>query len=65
MMPVGLSCLRNMMVRNFQLHSFHAQHEWSSTEQDTYSIYYAVTKWNYYLQGSDIVVHNDHKALQK
>ena len=34
-------------------------------EQEAYFIYYAVTKWNYYLQGSDIVVHNDHKPLQK
>ena len=34
-------------------------------EQEAYGIYYAVTKWNYYLQGSDIVVHNDHKPLQK
>ena len=39
--------------------------KWSTTEQEAYGIYYAVTKWNYYLQGSDIVVCNDHKPLQK
>ena len=27
--------------------------------------YYAITKWNYYLQGSDIIVQNDHKPLNK
>ena len=40
------------------------QHKWSTTEQKAYGIYYAVTKWNYYLQGSDIVVCNDHKPVQ-
>ena len=28
-------------------------------------IYYAITKWNYYLQGADIIVQNDHKPLNK
>ena len=37
----------------------------STTEQEIYGIYYAVRKWNYYLQGSDIVVCNDHKPLHK
>ena len=32
---------------------------------EAYDIYYAVTKWNDYLQGSDIIVCNDHKPLQK
>ena len=41
------------------------QWKWSTTEQEAYGIYYAVAKWNYYLQGSDIVAHNDHKPLQK
>ena len=27
--------------------------------------YYTVTKWNYYLQGADIIVRNDHKPLTK
>ena len=26
-------------------------------------MYYAITKWNYYLQGADIIVRNDHKPL--
>ena len=34
-------------------------------EQEAYGVYYAVTKWNYYLQGSGIIVYNDHKPLQK
>ena len=34
-------------------------------EQEAYGIYYAVTKWNYYLQGSDNAVCYDHKPLQK
>ena len=41
------------------------QWKWSTTEQEAYCIYYAVTKRNYYLQGSDIVVCNDHKPLQR
>ena len=41
------------------------QQEWNTTEQEAYGIYYAVTMWNYYKQGSDIVVHNDHKPFQK
>ena len=30
-----------------------------------YRVYYAVTKWNYYLQGAEIIVHNDHKPLAR
>ena len=41
------------------------QQKWSTMEHDVYDIYCVVTKWNYYLQGSDIVAHNDHKPLQK
>ena len=37
--------------------------KWSTTEQEAYGIYYAITKWNYYLQGADITVKNDHKPL--
>ena len=33
------------------------------TEQEAYRVYYAITKWNYYLQGVDIIVRNDHKPL--
>ena len=39
--------------------------KWNTTKWEAYGIYYAVTKWNYHLQGSDIVVHNNHKPLQK
>ena len=28
------------------------QCKWSTTEQGAYDVYYAVTKWNYYLQGA-------------
>ena len=35
------------------------------TKQEAYGVYYAVTKWNYYLQGADIIVRNDHKPLTK
>ena len=41
------------------------QWKWNTTEQETYGIYYAVTKWNYYQEGSDVFVCIDHKPLQK
>ena len=41
------------------------QRKWSNTEQEVYGVYYAITKWNYYLQGADIIVQNDHKPLNK
>ena len=41
------------------------QRKWSTTEQEAYGVYYAITKWNYYLQGADIIVRNDHKLLTK
>ena len=34
-------------------------------EQEAYGVYYANTKLNYYLQGADIIVQNDHKLLNK
>ena len=37
----------------------------STTEQEAYRVYYAVTKWNYYLQGAEIIIHNDHKPLAR
>ena len=30
-----------------------------------YSVYYTVTKWNYYLQGAEVIVCNDHKPLAR
>ena len=47
-------------------HTFtETQRKWSNPEQEAYGVYYAITKWNYYLQGSDIIVCNDHKPLGK
>ena len=41
------------------------QRRWSTPEQEAYSIYFAIKKWNYYLQGADIIVRNDHKPLAR
>ena len=50
----------------FLSHTYlHTQRKWHTTEQEAYRVYYAVTKWNYYLQGADIIVRNDHKPLTK
>ena len=49
----------------FLSHTFlETQRKWSMTEQETYGVYYAITKWNYF-QGVDIIVRNDHKPLTK
>ena len=32
-------------------------------EQEACGVYYAITKWNYYLWGADIIVWNDHRPL--
>ena len=46
------------------LHTFtETEQKWTTTEQEAYGIYYAITKWNYYLQGADIIVRNNHKPL--
>ena len=44
----------------FLSHTFRHPTEMSTMEQEVYGMYYVVTKWNYYLQGSDIVVPSDH-----
>ena len=50
----------------FLPHTFlDTQRKWSTMEQEAYRVYYAVTKWNYYLQGADIIIRNDHKPLTK
>ena len=50
----------------FLSHTFtDTQWKWSTTEQEAYGVYYAVTKCNNFLQGSDFAVQNDHKPLQK
>ena len=41
----------------FLSHTFmETQRKWSTTEQVAYGICYPVTKWNYYLQGANIIV---------
>ena len=41
----------------FLSHTFmESQRKWSTTEQEAFGVYYAITKWNYYLQGTDIIV---------
>ena len=48
----------------FLSHTFtETQGKWSTMKQEAYGIYYAITKWNYYLQGTDIIVRNDHRPL--
>ena len=48
----------------FFSHTFtDTQRRWSTPEQEAYGIYFAIKKWNYYLQGADIIVRNDHKPL--
>ena len=50
----------------FLSHMFtETQRKWSTTEQEAYGVYYTVTKWNYYLQGADITVRNNHNPLAK
>ena len=44
----------------FLLHTFlETQRKRSTMEQEVYGVYYDITKWNYYLQGADIIVQND------
>ena len=51
---------------SFLLHAFlETQRKWSTTEQEAYGIYYVVTKWNYYIQGAEVIVWNDHKPLAR
>ena len=48
----------------FLSHTFsETQCIWSTTNQEAFGVYYAITKWNYYLQGTNIIVRNDHKPL--
>ena len=48
----------------FLSHTFtDTQQKWSTTEQEACGVYYAVMKWNYYLQGAEIIVRNDHNPL--
>ena len=48
------------------LHTFtDTQRKCSTTEQEAYRVYYAVTKWNFYLQGAEVIIQNDHKPLER
>ena len=48
----------------FLLHTFtETQRKWSTTKQEAYGVYYAITKCDYYLQGANITVKHDHKPL--
>ena len=50
----------------FLSHTFtDTQQKWSTIGQEAYGVYYAVTKWNYLLQGAEIIVCNDHKPLAR
>ena len=50
----------------FLSHTFRdTQRKWSTFEQEAYGVYYAGTKWNYYLQGAEVIICNDHKLLAR
>ena len=50
----------------FLSHTFtDTQRKWSTTEQEGYGVYYAVMKWNSYLQEAEIIVCNNHKPLAR
>ena len=50
----------------FLSHTFtDTQRRWSTPEQEAYGIYFTIKKLNYYLQGVDITVRNDHKPLAR
>ena len=49
----------------FLSHTFsETQCKWSTTEE-AFGVCYTITKWNYYLQGANIIVRNDHKPLAR
>ena len=41
------------------------QRKLTTIEQEAYRVYYAVTKWNYYLQGTEVIILNDCKPLAR
>ena len=50
----------------FLSHTFtDTKRRWSTPEQEAYGIYFAIKICNYYLQGADIIVRNDHKPLAR
>ena len=51
---------------SFLSHTFtEPQRKWSTTEQEAFGIFYAVRKWNFYLQGAKVIVRNDHQPLAR
>ena len=68
MMPVEHSShkitTRTEFLVAFLSHTFtETQQKWSTMEQEAFGVYYTITKWNYYLQGANIIIRNDHKPL--
>ena len=50
----------------FLSHTFtDTQRKKSTTEQEAYSVYCAVTKWNYYLHRAEVIICNAHKPLAR
>ena len=48
----------------FLSHTFtDTQRRWSTPEQEVYNIYFTIKKWNYYLQGADVIARKEHKPL--
>ena len=56
---------QNNLLPFFHIPFQNTQRKWITIEQEAYGVYHAITKWNYYLQGADIIVQNDHKPLNK
>ena len=61
---------RITMVQSFQLpfsHTLFQEHKENVAQlnKKPYGVYYAIIKWNYYLQGADIIVRNAQKPLTK
>ena len=50
----------------FLSHTFiDTQRKLITTKHEAYRVYYAVTKWNYYLQRAEVIICNDHKPLAR
>ena len=69
MTPVEHNFPRNMTEQNSLLLSF-PTHSWilnrnGAPQNKKLTVYITVTKWNYYLQGAEIIVRNDHKPLAR
>ena len=60
-----LSQENNGIPNSISIAHFHGHTKGSTTEQEAYRIYHAVTKWNYYLQGTEVIVQNALKPLAR